>query len=133
MLEGRRADIVAVFGDLRGFAAFSTRTPPEEVMQVLSEYLDALGTIISQHHATLTSFSGDGLMILVNAPVPVPDPVLKAIDMAVAMQDAVQRNIGEWRSRGTGSASKWDWPTAPRSWAGSGMRAATTPPPSGAW
>ncbi|WP_046862656.1 adenylate/guanylate cyclase domain-containing protein [Microvirga massiliensis] len=100
MLEGRRTDVVAVFGDLRGFTAFSVRASPEEVMQVLSEYHEALGAIISQHHATLTSFSGDGLMILVNAPVPVPDPVPKAIDMAVVMQTAVQELIEQWNTRG---------------------------------
>jgi adenylate cyclase len=100
MLEGRRADVVAVFGDLRGFTAFSVRTPPDEVMQLLSEYHEALGIIISQHQATLTHFNGDGLMILVNAPVPVAEPVLTAIDMAVAMQCALQRLIGQWRGLG---------------------------------
>ena len=69
MLEGRRTEVVAVFADLRGFTAFSAKTAPEEVMRVLAEYYEALGKIISQHQATLTSFSGDGLMILVNVNV----------------------------------------------------------------
>jgi adenylate cyclase len=46
------------------------------------------------------SFSGDGLMVLVNAPVPVPEPALRALDLAVAMQDAVQDLIAGWRARG---------------------------------
>jgi class 3 adenylate cyclase len=100
VLEGHRAEVVAVFCDLRGFTAFSARAAPEEVMSVLSEYYDALGAIITSYAATLTSFSGDGLMVLINAPVPVDEPALRAADMAVEMQRSVQELIVGWRARG---------------------------------
>ena len=100
VLDGRRAEVVAVFCDLRGFTAFSARAAPEEVMSALSEYYAKLGSIISTFEAALMSFSGDGLMVLVNAPVPVPEPALRALDLAVAMQDAVQDLIAGWRARG---------------------------------
>ena len=100
VLEGRRTEVVTVFGDLRGFTAFSARTAPEEVMSVLSEYYDALGRIITKYGATLTSFSGDGLMLLVNAPVPVAEPALQAVDLAVEMQLCVQKLIVGWQKRG---------------------------------
>ena len=91
---------VAVFCDLRGFTAFSARAAPEEVMSVLAEYYEALGSIITKYAATLTSFSGDGLMVLVNAPVPVEEPALRAVDLAVEMQRSVQELIIGWRARG---------------------------------
>ncbi|WP_414474360.1 adenylate/guanylate cyclase domain-containing protein [Microvirga sp. M2] len=100
VLEGRRAEVVAVFCDLRGFTTFSARAEPEEVMSVLSEYYEALGRIITKYAATLTSFSGDGLMVLVNAPVPVAEPALRAADLAVEMQRSVQGLIMGWRERG---------------------------------
>ncbi|MDF2810925.1 MAG: transcriptional regulator [Microvirga sp.] len=100
VLEGRSTEVVAVFGDLRGFTAFSARATPDEVMGVLSEYYDALGRIITKYAATLTSFSGDGLMVLVNAPVPVAEPALRAVDLAVEMQQSVQELIVGWRARG---------------------------------
>jgi adenylate cyclase len=100
VLEGRRTEVVAVFCDLRGFTAFSARAAPEEVMSVLSEYYEALGRIITKYGATLTSFSGDGLMVLVNAPVPVEEPALRAVDMAVEMQRSVQDLVVGWRARG---------------------------------
>jgi adenylate cyclase len=100
VLEGRRTEVVAAFCDLRGFTAFSAKTAPEEVMSVLSEYYEALGTIITKYAATLTSFSGDGLMVLVNAPVPVEDPALRAVDLALEMQQSVQDLIIGWRDRG---------------------------------
>lgn len=100
ILEGRRTEVVAVFCDLRGFTAFSARAAPEEVMSVLSEYYEALGAIITRYAATLTSFSGDGLMVLVNAPVPVAEPALRAVDLALEMQRSVQQLIVGWRARG---------------------------------
>jgi class 3 adenylate cyclase len=100
VLDGRRTEVVAVFCDLRGFTAFSARAAPEEVMSVLSEYYEALGRTITRYAATLTSFSGDGLMVLVNAPVPVEEPALRAVDLAVEMQRSVQELIIGWRTRG---------------------------------
>jgi len=100
VLEGRRTEVVVVFCDLRGFTAFSARATPEEVMSVLSEYYEAIGVIITKYAATLTSFSGDGLMVLVNAPVPVEEPALLAVDLAVDMQARVQELIVGWRKRG---------------------------------
>jgi class 3 adenylate cyclase len=100
VLEGRRTEVVAVFCDLRGFTGFSAKAAPEEVMSVLSEYYDALGRIIAKYEATLTSFSGDGLMVLVNAPVPVADPALQAVDLAVEMQLSVQNLITGWQQQG---------------------------------
>lgn len=100
VLEGRRTEVVTVFCDLRGFTAFSARAAPEEVMRVLSEYYGALGRIITKYAATLTSFSGDGLMLLINAPVSVAEPALQAVDLAVEMQVSVQKLILEWQDRG---------------------------------
>ncbi|WFU57596.1 adenylate/guanylate cyclase domain-containing protein [Bradyrhizobium pachyrhizi] len=100
VLDGRRTDVVVVFCDLRGFTAFSAGVAPEEVMSVLSEYYEVLGRVIARFEATLISFSGDGLMVLVNAPVPVEEPALRAVDLATEMQKRVQGLIGGWRSRG---------------------------------
>ena len=100
MLAGQRAEVVAVFCDLRGFTSFSAHAEPENLMEVLREYYEALGAIITRYEVTLTSFSADGLMILVNAPVPCKEPALHAVKMAIDMQNAVQGLISEWRQRG---------------------------------
>jgi adenylate cyclase len=100
MLAGQRAEVVAVFCDLRGFTAFSTHAEPEDIMQVLHEYYETLGAIITRYGVTLTSLSADGLMILVNAPVPCEQPALHAARMAIDMQEAIQGLISGWRQRG---------------------------------
>jgi class 3 adenylate cyclase len=101
LLDARRADVVVIFCDLRGFTEFSAKAEPEEIMRVLGEYYEAVGENIVRHEATLTHFSGDGLMVLLNAPVPCTDsPALRAIRMAQDIQTAVQALIVSWRGRG---------------------------------
>ncbi|WP_332684255.1 cache domain-containing protein [Bosea sp. (in: a-proteobacteria)] len=95
VLDGRRVEAVVVFCDLRGFTAFSSRTEPETVIHLLGEYYDALERVVSTHGATLTNFSGDGAMVLVNAPVPCPDPALRAVEMARDMQLNVQKLLAD--------------------------------------
>ena len=43
---------------------------------------------------------GDGLMLLLNAPVPCPEPALRGVRMALEMQASVQAMIAGWRARG---------------------------------
>ena len=45
-------------------------------------------------------FTGDGLMVFFNDPVPCPDPAAHAVGMAIEMRDTVQRLLEEWRRRG---------------------------------
>lgn len=100
VLDGRRVEVVAVFCDLRGFTAFAAQAQPEAIISVLGTYYDAMERVIAAHEATLTSFSGDGIMALVNAPVACPDPALRAVAMARAMQDCVQALLVDWRAAG---------------------------------
>src|SRR5437879_6613793 len=100
LLDSHRAEIVAIFCDLRGFTSFSHAAEPEEIMGLVQEYYEALGAIITRYEATLTCFMGDGLMLLLNAPVPCPNPALRGVHMAIAMQAAVQALVVGWRARG---------------------------------
>jgi len=98
VLDGRRVEVVVLFCDLRGFTAFSSHAEPEAVIHLLGEYYDALERTVSAHEATLTNFSGDGAMVLVNAPVPCPDPAVRALEMAGDMQRSVQKLLADRRA-----------------------------------
>jgi adenylate cyclase len=100
MLEGQRTEVAVVFCDLRGFTAFSNKAEPEEIIAVLSEYYSMLGAVVTRHEGTLTSFQGDGLMVILNAPIPCPDPALRAVRMATEMQANIQPLVQRWRARG---------------------------------
>jgi class 3 adenylate cyclase len=100
LLDGQRREVIAIFGDLRGFTAFSAQAEPETIMGLLAEYYSALGAVITRHQATLTGFAGDGLMVLVNAPVACEQPALRGARLAIDMQAAVQELIVGWRKAG---------------------------------
>ena len=100
ILESHRRDIVVVFCDLRGYTAFTETAEPEEVLDFLREYHGALGPLVSQYEGTLDQFSGDGIMVFFNDPVPSPDPAERAVKMAMAMREAAGTLIADWRERG---------------------------------
>ena len=99
-LKSHRREITVVFLDLRGFTAFTETADPEDVMAVLGEYHAAVGALVLEHEATLERFTGDGIMAFFNDPVPVPDPGLRAVKMALAMQREVRRLSQGWSKRG---------------------------------
>ena len=100
ILESHRREIVVVFCDLRGYTAFTETAEPEEVLDFLRQYHGALGPLVSQFEGTLDQFSGDGIMVFFNDPVPCADPAQRAVNMAVAMRSAANTLIADWRERG---------------------------------
>jgi class 3 adenylate cyclase/CheY-like chemotaxis protein len=100
ILESHRRDIVVLFCDMRGFTAFSETAEPEDVMAVLREYHSALGPLIHRYEGTLERFTGDGMIVIFNDPVPCPDPALRAVRLALDMRDAVVSLTQLWADRG---------------------------------
>ena len=99
-LKTRRRDITVVFVDLRGFTGFTETAEPEEVMSVLREYHAELGREIMAYDGTIEHFSGDGVMILFNDPVPVADHELQAIRMALRMRESMAVLSQGWKKHG---------------------------------
>ena len=100
VLESHRREITAVFCDLRGFTRFSEIADPEDAMRVLREYHTEMGKIIFAYGATVEHFEGDGMMLYLNDPIPVPDATLEAVRMAVAMRDRAATLAEGWRRQG---------------------------------
>jgi class 3 adenylate cyclase len=100
ILESHRREIVVVFCDLRGYTAFTETAEPEEVLDFLRQYHGALGPLVSQFEGTLDQFSGDGIMVFFNDPVPCADPAERAVKMAMAMREAARELIAAWSRHG---------------------------------
>src|SRR5262249_8761288 len=98
-LESHRREITALFCDLRGFTGFSESADPEDVMALLRDYHAALGEIIIKYNGTLERYAGDGVMVVFNDPVPVENPALQAVLMALEMRDAIGLT-DKWRRMG---------------------------------
>jgi class 3 adenylate cyclase len=100
VLESHRRDVSVVFCDLRGFTAFSELAEPEEVMLVLREYQTKLGVLINKFEGTVERFSGDGLLVVFNDPLPCPDASMRAVQMALEMRDEVAKLSVKWSHSG---------------------------------
>ena len=99
-LESHRREITVVLCDLRGFVSFAETVEPEVTMSVLGEYHEALGDLVFRFEGTLERFTGDGLMVFFNDPMPCDDPPLHAVRMAVAMRNRVGELEERWRRSG---------------------------------
>jgi class 3 adenylate cyclase len=99
-LESHRREITALFCDLRGFTGFSESSDPEDVMALLREYHVAIGQIINKYGGTLERYAGDGVMVVFNDPIPVDNPALQAVLMAIDMRAAIGELIEKWRKLG---------------------------------
>jgi class 3 adenylate cyclase len=133
LLDPHRSEAAVIFCDLGGFTAFSIQAEPDEVMGLLAEYPQILGKVVVSWEATTTSLMGDGLMLLISAPIPCRDPAMRAARMAIDMQGAVQALMVRWRARlyrlgfGVGIAP------GRRPSAGSAGKAGSTTPRSAGW
>lgn len=80
--EEKTVELSVVCCDLRGFTAFSERTSSKKVIAILREYYDAVGKAAAAYGGTIKDQAGDGVLILVGAPVAFADHAVRAIDMA---------------------------------------------------
>ena len=99
-LQSHRREITALFCDLRGFTGFTESADAEDVMALLREYHAAIGEIIIKYNGTLERYAGDGVMVVFNDPVPVENPALQAVLMALEVRDAIGALTERWRRWG---------------------------------
>ena len=77
-LGGKLCDIAVLFVDIRGFTTMSERLSPEEVVNILNQYLSMTSACIEKNKGTLDKFVGDATMAFWGAPLPEEDPVYRA-------------------------------------------------------
>ena len=117
ILGNHRREIVALFCDLRGFTAFSETSEPEDIMQLLAEYHGALGPLIRKYEGTLDRFTGDGMMVFFNDPLPCPDAPERAARCSpsrcamrwrpLARPGRKRPSAGIWHRHGAGLRHAW--------------------------
>ena len=99
-LKSHRREVAAAFVDLRGFTAFTETSDPEDVMQVIREYHEAMGALVMAHGGSLEHFAGDGMMIYFNDPVEIDNPARVAVEMSIGMQARFTDLVRDWHRRG---------------------------------
>jgi adenylate cyclase len=99
-LGGERRDLTILFSDIRGFTSISEAAEPEEVVEMLNEYLTRMVEILLAHGGTLDKFIGDAVMGFWNAPAADPEHARHAVACAVAMIEETARIRERWIPEG---------------------------------
>jgi adenylate cyclase len=93
-------EVTVVCSDIRGFTPYAQAHPPERVIQVLREYYDAVGKVVAEYSGTIKDFAGDGILILVGAPLPVPQQARVGLEMARHVREAGREVTRRWSTSG---------------------------------
>ena len=81
-LGGEKRDVAVLFVDIRGFTPMSENLQPEQVVQILNEYLTLTTESIFKHNGMLDKFIGDATMAVFNAPFDLEDYLYEAVATA---------------------------------------------------
>jgi len=99
LLRPRRRLVTVLFSDIRGFTTISERLAPEQVDEMLREYLSVMTEVIFRHGGTVDKYMGDGIMALYNAPREDPEHALNAIRTALEFQERAIPFSARWQAK----------------------------------
>jgi adenylate cyclase len=90
-LGGEKRKVTIMMTDLRGFIALSERLKPEQVVQMLNSYFEAMVEVVLQYNGTINEIIGDALLVIYGAPQEMPDRAQRAIACAIEMQNVMAK------------------------------------------
>lgn len=100
VFKPRKYELSVLFADLRGFTSMSSGLEPENVKEIIDEFLSAMIKTVIDSDAMVDKVVGDEVMALFGAPVPYDDHALRAVNCAINMQRAHNHLISKWTREG---------------------------------
>ncbi|MEO0538852.1 MAG: adenylate/guanylate cyclase domain-containing protein [Cyanobacteria bacterium P01_A01_bin.123] len=104
-LPGQRLTATMLFTDIKGFSTIAEKTSPEQLLDWLNEYLNAMATEIQTYHGIINKFTGDGLLAVFGVPLARQTPqdigqdAQAAVACALAMGARLEELNQRWQSR----------------------------------
>lgn len=100
-MQENQLEITVVSCDLRGFTPYAAAAPSKEVLRVLRDYYDAVGEVVGAYGATIKDYAGDGILILVGAPIAMSDHAMRGIEMARRIRAVCIERSRAWGPQGS--------------------------------
>ncbi len=98
-LGSSRRRITVLFSDIRGFTSLSEKVEPEQVAEMLREYLSEMTEVVFRHGGTVDKYIGDCIMALYNAPFDDADHAANAIKTGLELQERTIAVSARWHER----------------------------------
>lgn len=89
-----------LFSDLRGFTTYSESLPPEELVDELNAYLEAMVREIKYEGGVIDKYIGDAIMVVFGIPSPKPGDAERAVRCAWRMDQALAVHNAQRTARG---------------------------------
>lgn len=99
-LGGEKRELTAFFSDVQGFSTISESISPEELVELLNEYLTAMTDIIMKYDGTVDKFEGDAVIAFFGAPISYPDHATRACLASLEMQEKMVEMRKNWKRQG---------------------------------
>ncbi len=99
-LQGEKRELTVHFSDIEGFTTVSESLKPEELVELLADYLGEMSRIIAEESGTVDKYIGDAVMAFWGAPQAVPDHAVKAARAALRCQKRLLELEAKWTAEG---------------------------------
>ncbi|NLA75478.1 MAG: hypothetical protein GX846_08445, partial [Deltaproteobacteria bacterium] len=96
----KRRMVTVMFTDIKNFFTFTYNLEPEELFSLLHNYISEMTKIVYRYDGTLNKIIGDGMLIFLGDPVPMPDHAQRAVMMGIEMQKKTEELKKDWRCFG---------------------------------
>lgn len=100
-IDNRNMELSVVACDLRGFTAYAEAVDSGQVIRALNEYYRVIGAAAARHGATIKDYAGDGVLMLVGAPLPYADHADRAADLALNILCDGEALLARWQRNGS--------------------------------
>ncbi len=88
-LGGEMRDLSVLFSDIRSFTSISEGLTPEELIQLMNDFLTPMSDLVMKNRGTIDKYMGDAMMAFWNAPLDDSDHARNACLTALSMQKAL--------------------------------------------
>lgn len=85
-LGGERRDVVIFFSDIRGFTSMAESMKPEQVVEMLNEYMTHMVSVIRKHGGVVDKYVGDAIMAIWGVPIDDPESCFHAVSACLEMR-----------------------------------------------
>lgn len=97
-MQTQNIEICVVACDLRGFTAYAEAVSSNQVIDALREYYETVGNAAASYGATIKDYAGDGVLMLIGAPISYPDNADRGLKLAQELRDTGLALLANWQS-----------------------------------